>query len=163
MIELSISNGKVALIPEQCYDSLINFKWTACCSRGKTWYAVSAPNERRHSMHRLVWNLINGPIPKGMEIDHIDGNGLNNSIENLRLVTPQQNHFNTRLKKLNNTSKFKGVSWNEQCKNWRASIIFNDKFIHIGRYKSEIEAAKAYDRKAKELFGEFARPNFKED
>ena len=97
--------------------------------------------------------------PAGMQIDHINGNGLDNRKVNLRLCNSSQNQRNARKRK-SGTSRFKGVDWHKESKKWRARICVNRKRIHIGRYKSEFEAAQAYDKKAIELFGEFASLNF---
>ena len=75
-------------------------------------------------------------------------------IENLQIVTHQQNQFKKVLKK-KGTSIHKGVSWNKQMKKWKASIMIDGKSIYLGLYSDELEAAKAYKAKAKELFGDF--------
>ena len=98
--------------------------------------------------------------PKGTLVDHIDRNSLNNRRGNLRLCTPSQNILNTRGKK--GTSKYKGVWWNTKKNKWLAMITSKGRHFHLGFFDEEIEAAKAYDRKAVELFGEFAYLNFPE-
>jgi hypothetical protein len=97
-------------------------------------------------------------------IDHIDGNELNNTKKNLRIITYQQNTFNQKIQKRKKTSKYKGVYKYKNIKNKKycAYITINKKRISIGYYYTEIEAAKAYDEKAKELFGEYASLNFPE-
>ena len=67
---------------------------------------------------------------------------------------------NQRLQTRCKSSKYKGVSWNKGVKKWLAQIGFNDKVIHLGQFGDEIEAAKVYDKAAKELFGDFAHTNF---
>jgi hypothetical protein len=91
--------------------------------------------------------------------DHRDGNKLNNCRYNLRECNTSQNAANK--KKLDGaTSKYKGVSWNKRAGKWEVSIIARGAKYYLGKYDNEIDAAKAYDKKAIELFGEFARPNF---
>lgn len=104
---------------------------------------------------------IMGKWKKGKEIDHINRNKLDNRLCNLRMATRAENNRNVGLRK-DNTSKYKGVSIATNChiKKWLAQIQFNKKKMYIGRYETAKEAAKAYDRKAKEYFGEFARLNF---
>ena len=97
--------------------------------------------------------------PPGVQIDHRDGNGLNCSRDNLRLCTNQNNRRNSR-KGNRNTSGFKGVSFFKRDQNWRAYIMLDARQIHLGYFKTSEEAARAYDNAAKELFGEFASPNF---
>lgn len=101
-------------------------------------------------MHNLVM--------KSSSIDHINGNGLDNRKCNLRKVTQQQNVMNARTNR-KSTSKFKGVCRPKSSTKWIASITHNYKHIHIASCDSEVEAARLYNAKAKELFGEFARLN----
>jgi hypothetical protein len=105
-------------------------------------------------MHRQVTNA-----PKGLVVDHINHNGLDNRRANLRLCTKQQNNCNSRSFR-HKTSNYKGVFKEKGSKKFRAYIRFNKKPVHIGMFELEIDAAKAYDKKAKELFGEFAYLNF---
>lgn len=98
--------------------------------------------------------------PKGIEIDHKDGNKFNYQLSNLRSATHQQNGMNRGRQKNNLTSQYKGVFWNSQHKKWHAKISLDRKSTHCGLFSSEIEAAKSYDNKAKVLFGKFAKLNF---
>jgi len=104
-------------------------------------------------MHRAILNA-----PPRMDVDHINGNGLNNTRENLRLCTRSQNMMNQRLK--GGTSRFRGVSWLKGGAKWHAQVRANGKRLHLGLFTDETEAAMAYDAAARELFGDFARLNF---
>lgn len=95
----------------------------------------------------------------GYDIDHIDGNRLNNRKNNLRKCTHAQNCAN-RVKSCKSSSKYKGVSWDKTRKKWQASITYNKRSIGLGRYDDEILAAIAYDDAALLYHGEFARTNF---
>ena len=97
--------------------------------------------------------------PKGKVVDHIDGNGLNNRRANLRLCTPRQNRRNTRPRR--KTSAFLGVS--RRGSKYLARIKHDGRQLYLGLFDDEIEAARARDRKACELFGEFAWLNFPDD
>ena len=97
-----------------------------------------------------------------MMIDHINHNGLDNRRENLRICTNAENNRHRRKPK-NNTSGYKGVCWDKSKKKWRARIEKDNKNIHIGYYNILEEAARAYDAKAKELFGKYAQLNFPEE
>jgi hypothetical protein len=99
--------------------------------------------------------------PEWKMTDHRDGNKLNNCRYNLRECNTSQNGANK--KKSKGTSSYKGVSWNKRNKKWEVSIEFEGVKTHLGKYDNEITAAKTYDTKAIELFGEFARPNFIEN
>jgi hypothetical protein len=131
-------------------------------------------------LSRLTWSLSNGNYAQtnfcGLHIcaqhmvmgskkviDHIDGNGLNNQLINLRFCTQSQNNANAFLNKSSDkfSSKFRGVT--KQYNKYKASIMKDGRAYHLGTFNSETAAAKAYDRKAKEFFGEFARLNFPEE
>ena len=101
--------------------------------------------------HRLAWLWCYEQDPVGLEIDHIDGNRLNNAIDNLRVATTKQNSFNS---KTYNALGLKGVS--KSGSKYRARIRFNNKCLHIGVFNTALDAAAAYNAKAIELFGEFA-------
>lgn len=92
-------------------------------------------------------------FPRG-EVDHKNGNGLDNRKCNLRIATSSQNKANTKIRR-DNTSGFKGVIWHKASNKWMARVA--DKYL--GLFRSKYEAAKAYNQKAKEMFGEFARLN----
>ena len=97
-----------------------------------------------------------------MHVDHINGNPLDNRKSNLRICTNAENQRNRGVNK-NNTSGYKGVCWAKQNKKWKARIKHNGKLIHLGYYKDKEEAARAYDKKAKELHGEYAYLNFPDE
>ena len=108
--------------------------------------------------HVLAWFYMTGEWPKG-EVDHIDLNKTNDKWLNFRLITHQQNNFNKGVN-INNTSGFKGVSWDKKSKKFAAYIKLDYKKMHLGYFESKIDAAQAYDRAAIKYFGAFARLNF---
>lgn len=156
MKEIPLTKGKVAIVDDTDYEQLMQYKWQASCYRG-TWYArrggLAALGQRgmTFSMHREIMRP-----PAELEVDHKDGNGLNNTRGNLRICTPQENRFNQRKHK--GMSRFKGVVFNGG--KWMARINVNRKTIYIGKYNTEEAAARAYDEAARKHFGEFARVNF---
>ena len=105
-------------------------------------------------MHRVILDT-----PENLQTDHINGNKLDNQKHNLRACTGSQNKANNP-NSYGDTSKFRGVSWVSSRKRWYSQTQFKNKNIFIGYFKKEIDAAKAYDNKVKELFGEFSQPNF---
>ena len=129
----------------------------ASTKNGRTKYRRIEHRRKAFPAHRVAWLLYYGEWPK-REIDHIDGDGLNNKIENLRLADRRQNSFN-RPKYKNNKSGFKGVQA-RACGRFYAHIGFEGKLIHIGTYLTAESAARAYDEKARELHGPFARLNY---
>ena len=106
-----------------------------------------------------MWELHFGEIPDGLQIDHIDRNKLNNSIENLRLCTPAQNSQN-RSRRNKGSSKYTGVYFNREANKFQSVIRSNYKTKYLGQFTNELEAAKAYDIAALNLFGEYAVLNF---
>ena len=106
--------------------------------------------------HRIIWEMMRGPIPLGIEIDHINGNAHDNRIDNLRLATHAQNMLNKRIHG-NNTSGIKGVSFDKHRQKWRANIQMGHKAKHLGRFDTRELAAAAYAVASVELHGEFGR------
>ena len=96
--------------------------------------------------------------PKGLFVDHINHDGLDNRKSNLRLCTQRQNNQTQRPR--GKTSKYKGVYWNKRAKKFMASICIDGKKKSLGYFIDEVAAAKSYDKAAKKLFGEFAYLNF---
>ena len=118
---------------------------------GSHGYREMRCNGKRVLAHRIVWLIMTGTFPDKW-IDHKDRNKLNNKFGNLRLCTSSQNQANTV------SNGYKGVSRNK--KKWRARIMFKRKEIRLGNFDNQEDAARAYDIKALELFGEFAKLNF---
>ena len=124
---------------------------------GGYWRADDGP--RTYAVHRLVWALGHGRDPHPLEVDHIDGNQANNALENLRACDRSGNSRN-RLGSSNSTSAFVGVSAEPGRKGWRSCIETKGARTWSGRFRREHHAARAYDRAALRLHGEFARLNF---
>jgi hypothetical protein len=127
---------------------------------GFTWYAANGYAKSRIvveqvikivAMHRLITNAT-----LGLEVDHINGNKLDNRKINLRLVTRQQNALNLSLAK-NNKSGFKGVSWCNSSRKWKATIAYARQRYHLGFFNTPEAAYAAYRMASKRLHGEFGR------
>lgn len=122
--------------------------------RGRSWYAIkgyAAAGKKNLHLHRLLLDA-----PKGVQVDHIDGNPSNNRRSNLRLCTHAENVRNVR-RRADNTSGFKGVSMCSRAKRWRARIRLSRKLIHIGYFETPEQAKAAYEAAAERLFGAFKR------
>lgn len=154
MKKIPLTHGKFAIVDDEDYEWLNQYKWCAVKIRN-TYYAMRAEKGEHIAMHREILGLVKGD---GKQTDHRNHNGLDNWRCNMRVCTHSQNQHNQR--KQNGTSKYKGVSWYKRDKKWRVCIQINERRICIGYFDNEIDAAKAYDTKAKELFGEFAYCNF---
>ena len=176
--KVSLLTKDLIEIDQWASQSHVNAKgeWSVTLVKGKgsTFYAsigilnpkggwrVDAQGRHRRKTSVKVHRLIMKP-DDGLVVDHIDGNGLNNLRENLRVCTNAENSRNARQYK-KTASKFKGVSRaDSKSKPWKARLKYNYKEVHIGIFKTQEEAARAYDEKAKELFGEFAHLNFPEE
>lgn len=139
----------VALVDDEDFERVNQFFWYADKDEN-TFYAVARIQNKLIYMHTFLTGF--------KQTDHKDMNGLNNQRNNLRKATTQENLMNRKSFK-NSSSQFKGVSWDGTRNKWIARIRLNNKSIHLGRFISETDAAKAYNQKAKELFGEFAKLN----
>lgn len=119
-------------------------------SLSKTGYPVANINGKPVTFHRFVFPDATG------DIDHIDGNKLKNTRNNLRVVTHQQNLFNAKLSNANQSGR-KGVCWHKKANKWMAYITLNMKRIYLGLYENKNDAIKAREDAEKEYFGKYAR------
>ena len=150
---ISLTRGKHAIVDAADYPALSKYKWFAQpTERGHTFYACRSRKGRALSMHRQIMKP-----PKGMVVDHINGNGLDNRRCNLRICTQLQNSQNTHRRRPGK-SRFRGVF--PRGEKWEAAIQHNGEQMYLGLFDEEVAAAKARDRKALELAGEFAVLNF---
>ena len=157
MKKIPLSNNRgFTLVDDKDFEMLSKHKWHILQQK-HTSYAIThiKRNGKQTTlrMHRLVMGE-----PQGMQVDHIDGDGLNNQRFNLRACTNKQNSMNQRS--TYGSSRYKGVSWNKANSKWQAHIQKDGKLRRLGYYGSETEAAKAYDEGARKHFGEFAYLNF---
>ena len=166
---IPLTQGQTALIYEFDYERIVAYDWYAnWYDNAQTFYAQRwtkiAGKEAIELMHRLIM----GAVP-GQEVDHIDHNGLDNRRDKLRLATVRQNRQN-REKRSKCSSRFKGVIRRSGVLPWEAAIRAGEilpcgksRQLYLGRFATEEEAARAYDRMARKHFGEFARPNFPDE
>lgn len=158
-LEIPLTRGLTATIDAQDFEKISQFKWCAKKS-GSRYYAVAyvrgggRSNNKQVAMHRLILDYY-GPL----DVDHINGNQLDNRKCNLRIVTRSQNNLNQK-KVRKGTSKYKGVYFDKRRKRYIAEAKLNGKRIFQKSFMTEIDAAKAYDEIAKKHFGEFASTNF---
>ena len=149
-MRIPLTHGKFALVDAADYALVSAFPWRAVRIR-HTWYAETYVEGAREYMHRLIMGC--GP---GEQVDHRDGDGLNNRRRgNLRPVTHALNQANRRA--VRSASRFKGVT--RRGGRWRAYITVDGKFRSLGTFGTPEDAARAYDKAARELFGEFACTN----
>ena len=144
------------MVDDEDFDRINQWKWTAY-KGGKSLYALrkdfSSGVGVNVALGRFILNA-----PKGLRVDHRNGNGLDNQRHNIRLCTHAQNMANRR-KTDGRTSNFKGVAFQTKERMFSAQIKVNYESIHLGLFESEIDAALAYNNAARKHFGEFARLN----
>lgn len=163
MKKIPLSRGYHATVDDEDYILLSTHRWSAESDFNKDGslkniYAVRKMRIngklKRIWMHREICRPASGRV-----VDHIDGNGLNNSRKNLRECTSSQNQHNQPAQSRKKSSAFKGVYWHIKDKKWIARIKVGGIRRHIGSYSSENDAALAYDAAARELHGDFAKAN----
>lgn len=164
MKSVHLPGGYVAFVDDDLWPLVRLYTWHVAKSRNTyyAWTNVRHPEKEelaytRKGMHQLVMGT---QLGDGQQIDHVDGNGLNNQRSNLRFATTQQNMAN-RQAMSGGSSSYKGVHWDKRTQKWRAQISVNGKQRHLGVFTDELEAAQAYDKAALEAHGEFARLNVK--
>ncbi len=154
LLEISLiplTQGLFSIVDDEDYEYLMQWKWQTQFNHCGIPYAV----RQGIRMHRLLSGLQKGD---GKIVDHRNCNSLDNRRHNLRICTNSQNCMNSKPRK--GSSIYKGVTLHAKSQKWQAQVHFRGKHIRAGSYHSEVAAAKAYDAKAKELAGEFARTNF---
>lgn len=156
---MQLTKGYVTIVDDDDFDQLSQYRWKACKSKRSKVYAGRmmwlGGGKRKHIlMHRLITNC-----PPHLQIDHINGDTLDNRKVNLRFATAQQNRWNTPGK-AGSSSQYCGVVWNAACQKWQAHIRRGRKLHYLGLFTDEAEAARAYDRAARECSDHFAYLNF---
>jgi len=161
---LPLTKGKVALVDDGDFERTSRFKWTAMEVKralGSLWYVrrcIRLPDGRQHSvlLHRFILEA-----PANFEVDHVNGDALDNRRSNLRLATPSQNRVNRRGKARPGTSRYLGVMKPSNRKRWEAFVHGPDGKNHRGgSFDLEEDAARARDELALRLWGDRARLNF---
>lgn len=152
-MEIPLTQGKVALIDAEDYPKIAGYRWRFHCgyARASQYDPASKRSQAVHMSHVIL------PCPpvKGLEVDHINRNKLDNRKENLRLVTRSQNCANRGNFK-NSKSQYKGVRWNKKMGLWEAAIRKDNVITNLGAYDDEIAAASAYNEYARKMWGEYA-------
>jgi hypothetical protein len=152
MKKIKLTKGKVALVDDEDFKWLSKHNWYASIS-GYNYYAQRTKKRKNIRMHRVILNA-----PKGVIVDHINGNSLDNRKQNLRLCSQSENMCN-RLSPVINTSGFKGVSQIKTSKKWEAYINKDGKRVRLGNFLSAKEAALAYNKAAIKYPRDFAKLN----
>lgn len=149
---IPLTRGKFAIVDDEDFKRISRYKWS-CNGIYAARHAFIKNRWITLRMHRFILKA-----PKNRQVDHKNGDGLDNRRINIRLCTSKENSRN-RNKQINNISGYNGVHWNK--KKWISRIQINGKRIYLGCFISKKEAAKKYDSMAKKYFGKFARLNIK--
>ena len=155
---IPLTQGKFSKVDPEDYESLMKHKWSARKSP-HTYYAIRSIQKRNKQISELIHRVVTN-APKGMFVDHINRDGLDNRKANLRLVTARQNIWNSERGKYMGKSRFKGLTWVPSTKKWQVVLHVNNKRISFGYYKNEAEAARVSNKAAKKYQGQFAVLNF---
>ena len=149
---IQLTKGRTALIDDQDYELVNQFNWVYL-DNGRRGYAINTYQRVTRLMHRLILDA-----PSGVCVDHIDGDGLNNTRANLRLCSHAQNIRNQEIHR-DNSSGFKGVTWDSRNYMWKARIECDGKSHFLGLFIDVLDAAAAYNKAALALHGDFAKLN----
>jgi hypothetical protein len=156
--KIDLGEGEFTILDAEDYYRFGNGKWSLGGNEKKFYAVRGVKNEKGEINIVRLHRQILAP-PDGVLVDHRNGNSLDNRRENLRIATPSQNMQN-RCKRANTTSRFVGVWFVKNKRRWESRIVYQGKRIFLGRFISEIDAAKAYDRAAIKYHGDFAHLNF---
>ena len=151
---IPLTQGKSCIVDAEDFKWLSAYNWCASKGNNGRFYAVRKCKKKTTCMHRQILGC-----KPDEQADHRNNDGLDNRRINLRKCTHAENERN-RGKTQRNSSGFKGVHWFRPTRQWRAAIQSDGKMQHIGLFKKVEDAARAYDKKARELHGSFAHTNF---
>lgn len=156
MKEIKLSKGEIAIVDDDWYEMLKHVKWHTQSSGYAVRREINNCTGKKESqyMHRIIKDIADSSIC----IDHINDNKMDNREINLRKCTKADNNRNMGIT-INNKSGFKGVHWSKKSAKWVSQISKEGSRFNLGSFDNKEDAAKAYNKKALELFGEFAYLN----
>ena len=146
MKEIPLTRGYYAIVDDNDFDALSIHKWY-CLTVRNICYAVRSVGKHKQQTHLYMHRVIMNP-PENMEIDHLDGNGLNNSRSNLKVSTHRENTQNRHHVK---TSRYVGVHWHKHSKRWYSQIMIGGVQVQLGSFRDELSAYNAYKMRCETL------------
>ena len=153
---IPLTQGQFAMVDDEDYDRVNQFKWFAQKCRSTFYAGRKTPRVNGKQTYQLMHVFIMGDNPLKLDIDHMNGDGLNNQKHMLRFCTHQENSMNQKKPIRKCSSIYKGVCWYKATSKWMAYIQINRRLKHLGYFNSEIEAAMAYNMAAIKHYAEFA-------
>ena len=157
MKTIPLTKGRVALVDDIDYPWLSKLRWYYSSDGYATnTYLDEFGRRHRRGMHRMIMAR-GAPLPRSLQVDHINRDRIDNRRSNLRYATRTQNQANKNKPK-NNKSGYKGVSWHKT--KWEVRIKYGAKKLYLGLYDHPFTAALVYDCAARLLYGDFAGVNF---
>lgn len=160
MKEIQLSRGYKAIVDDEDYDRLSQWRWNISTCNGGVYPTrgerIEGTKPQRRRVVRMHVEIMNPPA--GMLVDHINGDTLDNRRCNLRVCTKGQNQMNMR-RNSRNTSGYRGVHWNKKNKKWTAIIRVANRKHYLGLFESVEAAATAYAEASRKYHGEFGRPD----
>lgn len=155
---MTLTQGQSTLIDDADVDLVSQHRWYAAKTRRGWRVTTNTKNSEGKQRNLLLHRFLMEP-EKGLVVDHLNHDALDNRRSNMRVCTYSQNAMNQRSAR-KSSSKYLGVSWDKGAKKWKASILIQGKKKNLGRFKEEDDAARAFDTAARLHFGEYANPNF---
>ena len=156
MKTITLSQGYFALVDDADFEKVKHLSWYVTKRKNGRFYAMTSIEGKTVYLHRYILRVRN----RNIEVDHKDRNGLDCRRENLRECSRSQNMANARkFAGQSKSSHLKGVTWDKERSKWMAKIMVGHKTINLGRFSSELDAARSYDSAATKHFGSFARLN----
>ena len=141
MKEIKLTQGKVTLVDDDNFEDLNKHRWFARKDYNTFYVLRQSSTKGGYKQKTILMHRVIMTPPKHLQIDHIDGNGLNNQKSNLRIVTTRQNKQNAHIK---TSSKYPGVVWNKVSKKWQANIRIGNQKRYLGLFEKEEDAYAAY-------------------
>lgn len=151
---IPLTKGRFAIVDDDDAERVAVGKWSALETPSGNCYAVRYDGDTFTYLHRFIMNT-----PDGMEVDHINHDGLDCRKANMRNVTGQQNKWNMPLLSTN-SSGYRGVHWSAAVEKWKAVISDNKRQVTLGYFDDPADAARVYDERLREIAGEYGSYNF---
>ena len=156
---IKLTRGKYAIVDVEDFERLNKYKWHST-QYGYAKRAVSNKSGKGRKQVEVYMHKLICPAPKGMIVDHINRNCLDNRKNNLRPATQKQNVWNRKFARKGGKTSYNGIRWDRNKEKWQVRLTINGRRKSFGYYADELEAARAYDRIAKKYRGEYAFLNF---